>query len=322
MKNMSSLAVVIPLFNHEKYIGVALDSVFAQTLQPDRIIVIDDGSSDDSFAVAKKIARPGTEILRQENRGAHVTLNHAISLAVDCEFVAVLNSDDVWSPDRLERCVCELQGDSQAEVICTQLHLIDSDGQNLPSDHPKMKRYAKVWQLVSEENDPLLSLAVSNFAKTTSNLVARRSFLMEHPFCNYRYVHDYRFFLEAALFNRVRVISDDLLGYRTHATNTIKVDGRRAVVAETVQMHLDLLAQLAPDLAGSPALRRRLRFYWQRLFGNFTDFRGELFLQIIAQSIAESPSHFDAGALDDFEEFESKSSPLPQSNASSILRSN
>ena len=306
------LAAVIPLFNHEKYIGIALDSVYAQTLQPNRVIVIDDGSTDESFAVAKSAARTGTEVIHQKNCGADATLNHAISMAADCEFVAVLNSDDVWHPDRLKRCVEKMRHEPNAEVVCTGLHLIDADGRPLPVDHPKMKRHTKVWDLVMTENDPLLSLAVSNFAKTTSNIAARTAFLLSHPFREYRYVHDYRFFLKAALFNRVTVLSDDLLGYRTHATNTIKVDGRRAVVAETVQMHVDLLGHLALEFAACATLRKRWRHYLQRLLGNYTDFSGELFLQVIAQAIAIAPTGFNVAALGDLEEFESKSSPLPQ----------
>ena len=309
---MPLLAVVIPLFNHEKYIGVALDSVYGQTLRPDRVIVIDDGSTDDSFAVAKKASRNDTEVIQQRNCGADATLNHAISLAAGCDFVAVLNSDDVWHPNRLKRCVETLGREPDADVVCTRLHLIDAGGRLLPLEHPKMKRHRKIWDLVAAENDPLLSLAVSNFAKTTSNLVARTAFLLAHPFNKYRYVHDYRFFLEAALFSRVRVISDDLLGYRTHTTNTIKIDGNRAVISETVQMHLDLLAHLAPDLAASATLRNRLRHYMQRLFSNYTDFRGELFLLAIAQALAKVPSKFYIPALGNLEEFESKSSPLPQ----------
>ncbi len=308
---MSSLAVIIPLFNHAAYIGVALESVQAQTQLAQRVIVIDDGSTDDSFAVAQALARPGTEVLRQENRGAHATLNRGVEMAADCELVAVLNSDDLWHPERLAHCRKALDERPEWQAVCTGLHLIDPLGGRLLDDAPKMRRHLKVWSLVEKENDPLLSLAISNFAKTTSNLVARRSFLLKHPFGDYRYVHDYHCFLQAALVGKFGVIASDLLGYRVHETNTIKADGRRAVVSETVQMHLDLLASMASKLAASTPLRQRFRLYLQRLFGNHTDFRGEIFLQVIAEAIAKNPAIFTVAALGDFEEFESKSSPLP-----------
>jgi glycosyltransferase involved in cell wall biosynthesis len=308
---MSSLAVIIPLFNHAAYIGAALKSVQAQTQPAQRVIVIDDGSTDDSFAVAQALAGVGTEVLQQENRGAHATLNRGIEMAADCELVAILNSDDLWHPERLARCREAFDGQPQLDAVCTGLHLIDPVGVRLPNDAPKMRRHLKVWSLVEKENDLLLSLAISNFAKTTSNLIARRSFLRAHPFGDYRYVHDYHCFLQAALTGKMGVVPGDLLGYRVHQTNTIKADGRRAVVAETVQMHLDLLASLAPALAASAALRQRLRLYLQRLFGNYTDFRAEIFLQIIAEAAAKHPALFSIASLGDFGEFESKSSPLP-----------
>lgn len=312
---MSSLAVVIPLYNHAAYIEPTLRSVISQTTPPHRVIIIDDGSTDDSFAQAQTLvaqfSNTSIEVIRQENCGAHAALNRGIELAADCEFVAILNSDDLWHPERLERCLAKLLANPSLALVCTGLHLIDSAGQPLPEDSPKARRHRKVWALVEKENDPLLSLAVSNFAKTTSNLIARRSFLIAHPFGDYRYVHDYHFLLQAAFADTLGVLPDDLLGYRVHTTNTIKADGRRPVVAETVQMHLDLLGKMAPALSESATLRNRLRLYLQRLFGNYTDFRSQLFLQLIANAMQTHPSLFQTTTLGDYAEFESKSDPLP-----------
>jgi glycosyltransferase involved in cell wall biosynthesis len=69
------LAVVIPVYNHARYIGRALESVLAQSRPPDRVICIDDGSRDDSLAVCRTFADQGVEVLGQENRGAHATIN-------------------------------------------------------------------------------------------------------------------------------------------------------------------------------------------------------------------------------------------------------
>lgn len=310
LTEMSSLAVVIPLYNHSAYIGAALDSVYAQTRPADRVIIIDDGSKDDSYEVAQQLARSGTEVIRQENRGAHATLNRGVEMADGADFVAILNSDDLWHPQRLAQCVKAFSA-LPVQAVCTGLHLIDPAGANVAQTSPKLRRLRKVWNLVQKESDPLLSFAVSNFAKTTSNLVARRPFLLTHPFGAYRYVHDYHFFIQAAVRDQIGVVHHDLLGYRVHDTNTIKADGKKAVVAETIQMHLDLLGSLAPDLAKSPRLRNRFRLYLQRLMGNYTDFRGELFLQIIAEAIGKNPALFHAAALGSFDEFEGKSAPLP-----------
>jgi len=311
LARMSSLAVVIPLYNHATYIAAAMQSVYAQTRAADRVIVIDDGSTDDSFAAAKKCARQGTELVRQENMGAHAVLNRGIEMAADCDFVAILNSDDTWHPERLYRCRAELTARSEIGAVCTGLHLVDSAGTHLAETTAKVRRHRQIWTLVKKQHDPLLSLAISNFTKSTSNLVGRQAFFAEHPFGPYRYIHDYHWVLQAALQDRLGLVPDDLLAYRVHESNTIKANGRRAVVAETVQMHLDILGGLAPAMAGSARLRERIRHYLQCLLGNHTDFRGQLFFQVIAEAIARQPDLFSITSLGDYEEFEGKSSALP-----------
>ena len=89
------LAVIIPCYNHARYIGAALDSCLAQTRRPDRIIVIDDGSRDDSPAIIRSYASRGVEGSARENRGAHSTINELLAMAArDCDVVSILNSDD------------------------------------------------------------------------------------------------------------------------------------------------------------------------------------------------------------------------------------
>ena len=72
------LAVVIPVYNHARFIGEALESVLNQTRKPDRVIVIDDGSKDDSLAVMEPFKARGVEVSGRENRGAHNTINELI----------------------------------------------------------------------------------------------------------------------------------------------------------------------------------------------------------------------------------------------------
>ncbi len=93
-----SLGVVIPTFNRAHTLGRALDSVFAQTLPPRQVIVVDDGSSD---ATADLVAGyPGVSYLRQENRGVSTARNLGIRHC-GCDWIALLDSDDEWLPDKL-----------------------------------------------------------------------------------------------------------------------------------------------------------------------------------------------------------------------------
>ena len=100
------VSVVIPLYNHECYVAQALESVIEQSAKPLEIIVIDDGSSDGSALVVQEIARRYPEIVfwSHPNQGAHYTINAGIKRAKG-EYIAILNSDDVYHPDRLEECI-------------------------------------------------------------------------------------------------------------------------------------------------------------------------------------------------------------------------
>ncbi|HSX59236.1 MAG TPA: glycosyltransferase [Tahibacter sp.] len=95
------VSVIIPSYNHARYIGRAIDSVLAQTYAPIELIVIDDGSRDDSAAVIAGLAqRHGFRaVLNPENRGQSHVVNQALDLCRG-EFVCFLPSDDWYLPDK------------------------------------------------------------------------------------------------------------------------------------------------------------------------------------------------------------------------------
>jgi glycosyltransferase involved in cell wall biosynthesis len=101
-----AVTVVIPSWNHAAYIGAAIRSVFRQTLPPAAVIILDDGSEDGSVAAIEAAIGQSSPIpVRvevQTNAGAAATLNRAISWA-ETPYIAILNSDDIFPPTRLER---------------------------------------------------------------------------------------------------------------------------------------------------------------------------------------------------------------------------
>jgi glycosyltransferase involved in cell wall biosynthesis len=92
-----SITAVIPAYNEASRIGAAIESVLAQTLPASEILVIDDGSTDDTSAVA---ARYGARVVRQHNAGISAARNRAFAEATG-EWIALLDADDLWQPDRL-----------------------------------------------------------------------------------------------------------------------------------------------------------------------------------------------------------------------------
>ena len=99
MRQVPQVSVVITTYNQAPYIGPALESVFAQTLQPDEVVVVDDGSTDET---AERIApfRDRIVYLRQSNQGVAEARNSGIRRARG-EFLAFLDGDDLWEPEKL-----------------------------------------------------------------------------------------------------------------------------------------------------------------------------------------------------------------------------
>lgn len=90
--------VVIPLYNGSKWISETLDSVFKQSLSPGRIIVVDDGSTDDSYDIVSKL--PNVILLRNPGKGVASARNFGFEHTT-APFLAFLDQDDVWHPDHL-----------------------------------------------------------------------------------------------------------------------------------------------------------------------------------------------------------------------------
>ena len=100
MKN-SLISCIVPVYNGERYLGEALDSILAQTYRPLEIIVVDDGSTD---GTAEVVAIYGDQVryLKQVNGGPAATRNLGLSSS-NGEFVAFLDQDDLCHPEKLER---------------------------------------------------------------------------------------------------------------------------------------------------------------------------------------------------------------------------
>jgi len=283
-------AVVIPSFDHVRYVGAALDSVLAQTRPADRIVVVDDGSRDGSPALIERYAARGVELVVQENAGAHAALNRAVKLAAeDCEFVAILNSDDVYEPARLERCLAHLAARPDLGVVCSELRVIDAAGQPLPDDAPRRRWFEVAWSLGAAGDLSLVEwLGMVNFPATTSNVVARARDLVARPFRPYRYCHDYAFLLESALRGRLAVIDEPLLRYRVHDANTIVMDPA-PLVRELLRLQADLWRSVAPDLERDSGLRERFFAFARSSWDNASSLHAGLFQVALARLLAAAP---------------------------------
>ncbi|MGH9799036.1 MAG: glycosyltransferase family A protein, partial [Blastocatellia bacterium] len=114
MSNAPAVSIIIPAYNLAPYIAETLDSVFAQTCRDFEIIVINDGSTDDT---EERIAPYRNRIvyIRQENRGVMAARNVGLQAARG-RYIALLDGDDLWLPNFLEVLVGMLEADPDLSV--------------------------------------------------------------------------------------------------------------------------------------------------------------------------------------------------------------
>jgi glycosyltransferase involved in cell wall biosynthesis len=140
------ISVIIPAYNAEQYIATAIESCLSQTYAPHEIIVIDDGSTDGTAAVAESFPSPVRVIRLAENMGVAVARNRGVQASTG-DWLAFLDADDWFLPEKLERqrrCVLE---NPLAVLIYTGFHIIGIDGSKsdgrffMPQEILPMLRY-------------------------------------------------------------------------------------------------------------------------------------------------------------------------------------
>src|SRR5947209_1330223 len=112
--NPCLISVIIPVYNGERHLAEALDSVLSQAHHPLEVIVVDDGSTDNTAAVARKYS--AVRYYHQANGGSAAARNRAIELAHG-DLFAFLDADDVWAPEKLKRQMAVLEAEPELEAV-------------------------------------------------------------------------------------------------------------------------------------------------------------------------------------------------------------
>jgi len=218
------ISVVMPAFNHEKFVGAAIESVLKQSLGDLELIIVNDGSRDSTERVIRTFDDPRIRYFCQENKGAHAAINFGVSQARG-RYLAIINSDDVYLEDRLERLKVVLV-QSGARLVFSDLTITDANLDPLPVDYPVVSWFERVKGGYWQSGSLLHSLLSGNWVVTTSNLFIETSFARQlGPFANYRYTHDYDFVLRALTScgtEGIAYCDEKLLLYRLHQSNTVK----------------------------------------------------------------------------------------------------
>jgi len=256
-RGANGVSVVMPVYNHERFVARALASVAAQSAPPRELVVVDDGSSDGSAGVVERFALDApfpVTLARQTNRGAHVAINRGLALA-SCETLALINSDDAYERDRLARLAPALGPSSM--LAWSGVTFVDEDDR--PAANPATEALAASIRTVRTPDERIEALTRTNLAVSSGNLVFRRSLLdMIGAFAALEVCHDWDFVLAASAVTGIAVVPEPLYRYRIHGANTF-VSRHLAGQVEVERVLRRFLARIGEHPALDERGRRRLR---------------------------------------------------------------
>ena len=203
----------MPSYNHEKFIGEAIESVLGQTFKDLEFIIIDDESKDKSRQIIEKFARNDNRIKKvfhKKNLGIAKTINEGIKNSTG-KYIALIASDDVWISEKLEKQLKILERDENLVVWCNSA-IIDSNS-NLTGEITSEKyKNATPHGYVFEE--------IVNSWLSGSGIIMKRENIQDMRYSkNLKYLNDTQFYADLAYRYPFYYMEDALSKYRLHGDN-------------------------------------------------------------------------------------------------------
>lgn len=208
---MSKVSVIIPAYNAITYFPETLESLLKQTFNDFEVIVVNDGSTDETGQWLSQIKEPKVRLISQKNQGLAGARNTGITHAQG-EYIAILDADDLWEPDKLEKQVRVLDKNPEVALVYTWVGFIDENG-NHTGRVFKNCAEGYVWQKLTQHN----------IVECGSVPLIRRScFKIVGLFDRNlnSYLEDWDMWLRIAASHQFKVIKEPLVYYRQHSSST------------------------------------------------------------------------------------------------------
>lgn len=240
-----SVSVIVPCFNRADTVAEAIRSVLDQGWRDLEVIAVDDGSTDDSWAVMAAIADPRLRCLRNTaGKGVSSARNHGVANS-SAPWVAFQDSDDLWLPDKLERQMAQLSGSDFVAAYCGMLVKEDTD----PTT-PVLQRHPDP-DIAPLQGDILPSLIRGSYLSTQMLVIRRDVFDAVGGFDeDLEALVDWELMLRVAQHGPVAFIDADLVVQRMSANSITRSAHKRLLAQERVlSKHATLLQQYPGVLA-------------------------------------------------------------------------
>jgi len=263
------VSVIIPAYNHQDYIEEAICSVLEQDYSNLEVIVVDDGSTDETPNIVEKVlnkSRKPNKYIKQRNQGAHVALNEGIRLAKG-EFISILNSDDFYQDGRITKFVITAF-QTKADFLFSKVRHIGEKGEILPLSFPMVSIYHNALEEKEWFPTKSFELLRYNYSISTGNFFfSRRLYEILGGFNNYKLCHDWDFILRALIYDEPFFVDETLMSYRVHGQNTIITEAenniREIETSRIISNYVEMAQTPQNDLA--PCWKN-----WGRYWSYFT----------------------------------------------------
>ncbi|MDH3491977.1 MAG: glycosyltransferase [Acidobacteriota bacterium] len=208
---MPDVFVLVPSYNHARFVERALRSIFGQSLRPNKLLVIDDGSTDGSVEIIERTLDDcpfASELIVRENRGLSKTLNQGFSIS-NGEYFAYLGSDDLWLPSFLKEGVSELATHPEACLVFGNAYLLDQDDFVIDETGN--------WHDFNTGN--ALPFLLEGKIFSSPGVIYRAAYLPEKPWDEDSRLEDYDLYLRLAAKHEFVFNKQTLCGWRQHDYN-------------------------------------------------------------------------------------------------------
>ena len=218
------VSIILPSYNYENYIGKTIDSVLNQSYPNWELIIIDDGSMDNSLDVIKRYKDKRIHLFTQKNKGVSSTLNRGIRNSSG-KYICFLDADDKYHPDKLDAQVEYMN--SGFDIVTTQVQVIDDKDEESPIEHFKM-----TWNLYDKKEifgeDRVANFLYKNYF-CKSSLMIRKELFNKYGYFDPRLITAYDLDLWLRMIPSAKITRVDkiLTYYRWHDKNETAVNNSR-----------------------------------------------------------------------------------------------
>ena len=279
---MPKVSVVIPTYNRESFIEETIESVLNQTFKDFEIIVVDDGSTDNT---KEKLKRFGTKIklIEQKNSERAVSRNNGVKNS-NSEYIAFLDSDDIWIKDKLEK---------QVNILNTRPNVILAYGQCLRiNEKSKPIKIAK-RQLNGFSGRVYENLLLRNFITSPTPLVRREYFNKTSGFqSQYIPYEDWEYWIRFSLMGDFHFIEEPVAYYRVHKEQSVQNTNAKKIEDVTTSLLEDSfkLDSVSKEVKNKSLGLANLRFCYWYLASSQND--------IAKEKLNNAISHYPAFSFD------------------------